>query len=172
MYKIVNSGGEFIGQGFVPIQISAPYVFKIHHRYKDAGEALKPKQVKEREAAGLPRLQRLGARAAAPQRGQRGGPASRGGHRGGPTRAVTVHQGGGSSHTLRQGDQNIYTHLINLLRKKSLLPVVVFTFSKKKCEQNAGTLTNLDLSTSVEKSEVHVTIEKAVIRLKGICRTC
>jgi hypothetical protein len=33
-------------------------------------------------------------------------------------------------------------------------------------------LTNLDLSTSVEKSEVHVTIEKAVIRLKGIYRTC
>jgi antiviral helicase SKI2 len=133
---------------------------------------LKPKQVKEREAAGLPRLQRLGARAAAPQRGQRGGPASRGGHRGTPARAVTVHQGGGSSHTLRQGDQNIYTHLINLLRKKSLLPVVIFTFSKKKCEQNAGTLTNLDLSTSVEKSEVHVTIEKAVMRLKGIYRTC
>ena len=161
-----------LAKGSFLIQISAPFIIKIHHRYKDAGEALKPKQVKEREAAGLPRLQRLGARAAAPQRGQRGGPASRGGQRGAPTRAVTVHRGGGSSHTLRQGDQNIYTHLISLLRKKSLLPVVVFTFSKKKCEQNAGTLTNLDLSTAVEKSEVHVTIEKAVMRLKGIYRTC
>jgi antiviral helicase SKI2 len=131
---------------------------------------LKPKQVKEREAAGLPRLQRLGARAAAPQRGQRGGPASRGGQRGGPTRAVPIHQGGGHSQ-VRQGDQTVYTHLIGLLRKKSLLPVVVFTFSKKKCEQNAGTLTNLDLSSAGEKSEIHVTIEKAVMRLKGICRT-
>jgi antiviral helicase SKI2 len=172
MYKIVDSGGDFIGQGYVSNPNLAPFIFKTHHRYKDAGEALKPKQVKEREAAGLPRLQRLGARAAAPQRGQRGGPASRGGQRGAPTRAVTVHQGGGSSHTLRQGDQNIYTHLISLLRKKSLLPVVVFTFSKKKCEQNAGTLTNLELSTAVERSEVHVTIEKAVMRLKGIYRTC
>ena len=131
---------------------------------------MKPKQVKEREAAGLPRLQRLGARAAAPQRGQRGGPASRGGQRGGPTRAVSIHQGGGHSQ-VRQGDQTVYTHLIGLLRKKSLLPVVVFTFSKKKCEQNAGTLTNLDLSSAGEKSEIHVTIEKAVMRLKGICRT-
>ncbi|KAI0001768.1 NUC185 domain-containing protein [Russula vinacea] len=151
MYKIVDANGEFLGQG-----------------YKDAGEGLKPKQVKEREAAGLPRLQRLGARAAAPQRGQRGGPASRGGHRGAPARSVPVHRGGASgSHAPRQGDQTIYTHLIGLLRKKSLLPVVVFTFSKKRCEQNAGTLTNLDLSSAVERSEIHVTIEKAVMRLKG-----
>jgi len=133
---------------------------------------LKPKQVKEREAAGLPRLQRLGARAAAPQRGQRGGPTGRGGQRGAPARAVPVHRGGGPSQAPRQGDQSIYTHLISLLRKKSLLPVVIFTFSKKKCEQNAGTLTNLDLSTAIEKSEIHVTIEKAVMRLKGIYCTC
>ena len=131
---------------------------------------MKPRQVKEREAAGLPRLQRLGARAAAPQRGQRGGPAGRGGHRGGPPRAVPVHQGGGHSQA-RQGDQTVYTHLIGLLRKESLLPVVVFTFSKKRCEQNAGTLTNLDLSSAGEKSEIHVTIEKAVTRLKGIFST-
>jgi len=54
------------------------------------------------------------------------------------------------------------------LKKKSLLPVVVFTLSKKRCEENAGTLTNLDLCTSTEKSEVHVAIEKALGRLKGV----
>lgn len=59
-------------------------------------------------------------------------------------------------------------HLIGNLKKKALLPVVVFTFSKKRCEENAGTLTNLDLSTSVEKSEVHVAIERALSRLKGM----
>jgi len=53
------------------------------------------------------------------------------------------------------------------LKKKSLLPVVVFTLSKKRCEENASTLTNLDLCTSTEKSEVHVAIEKALGRLKG-----
>jgi antiviral helicase SKI2 len=149
------------------MQISNPDT-QTYHRYKDAGDALKRKQEKEREAAGLPPLQRLGARAAAPQRGQRGGPAGRGGQRGAPARAVPVNRGGGPSRPLRQGDQSVYIHLIGLLRKKTLLPVVIFTFSKKKCEQNAGTLTNLDLSTAVEKSEIHVMIEKSVMRLRGI----
>ena len=131
-------------------------------------EALKRKQDKEREAAGLPPPQRQGARAAAPQRGQRGGPAGRGGQRGVAAKAVHVHRGGGPPRNLRQADQGVYIHLIGHLRKKSLLPVVIFTFSKKRCEQNAGSLTNLDLSSTVEKSEIHVTIEKAVMRLKGI----
>lgn len=61
----------------------------------------------------------------------------------------------------------MYVHLVGHLKKQALLPVVIFTFSKKRCEENAGTLTNLDLSTSVEKSEVHVAIEKALSRLKG-----
>ena len=45
--------------------------------------------------------------------------------------------------------------------------MVVFTFSKKRCEENAGTLTNADLCTSSEKSEIHIAIEKALSRLKG-----
>ncbi|KAH9004181.1 antiviral helicase [Lactarius hatsudake] len=149
-HKIVDANGQFVSQG-----------------YKDAGEALKRKQDKEREAAGLPPLQRLGARAAAPQRGQRGGLPGRGGHRGAPAKAPVVHRGGGPSRSPHQVDQGLYIHLIGLLRKKALLPVVVFTFSKKKCEQNAGTLTNVDLSSAAERSEIHITIEKAVTRLKG-----
>ena len=46
--------------------------------------------------------------------------------------------------------------------------MVVFTLSKKRCEENAATLTNIDLCTSVEKSEIHVAIEKALSRLKGL----
>jgi antiviral helicase SKI2 len=53
------------------------------------------------------------------------------------------------------------------LKKKHLLPVVVFTFSKKRCEEYAATLVNADLSTAAEKSEVHVAVEKALSRLKG-----
>jgi antiviral helicase SKI2 len=64
-------------------------------------------------------------------------------------------------------DKNLYVHLVGHLKKKNLLPVVVFTLSKKRCEENASTLTNQDLCTGVEKSEVHVAIEKAVSRLKG-----
>ncbi|KAI0778677.1 antiviral helicase [Trametes elegans] len=150
LHKIVDANRHFITQG-----------------YKDAGEALRRKQDKEREAAGLPPVQRLGARAAVPQRGQRGGPAGRGGHRGGaPARGAPIARGG-SPRTFHQPDKNLYVHLLGHLRKKALLPVVVFTFSKKRCEENAGTLTNADLCTAVEKSEIHVAIEKALSRLKG-----
>jgi antiviral helicase SKI2 len=64
-------------------------------------------------------------------------------------------------------DKHLFVHLLGHLRKKELLPVVVFTFSKKRCEENAATLTNADLCTAVDKSEVHVAIEKALSRLKG-----
>lgn len=150
MYKIVDAGRNFLGQG-----------------YKEAGEALRRKQDKEREAAGLPPVQRVGARGAIPPRGQqRGGTPARGGRGAPPARGG---RGGGSApRTMHTGaDKNIYVHLLGHLRKKALLPVVVFTFSKKRCEENAGTLTNTTLCTAVEKSEVHVAIEKALSRLKG-----
>ncbi|TFK77500.1 antiviral helicase [Pluteus cervinus] len=144
LFKIVDAKRNFVSTG-----------------YKDAGEALRRKQDKEREAAGLAPVQRVGARgAAAGQRGQqqhrggRGAPA-RGG-RGGSAPPRNIHTG---------TDRNLYVHLLNLLRKENLLPVVVFTLSKKRCEENASTLTNADLCTAVEKSEVHVAIEKALARL-------
>jgi antiviral helicase SKI2 len=113
-------------------------------------------------------------RAAAPQRGARGAPTGRGapprgGARGGQVaRGAVSSRGGGSSRTFHQADKNLYVHLMGHLRKKALLPVVVFTLSKKRCEENAATLTNLDLSTAHDKSEVHVAIEKALSRLKGM----
>lgn len=167
MHKIVDASRNFIGQG----QVSLLCTIKIYliecFRYKDAGEVLRRKQDKEREAAGLPPVQRVGARGAAPQRGQRGGPPGRGNQRGsGPARVAP--RGGGAGRTARVTvDKNLYVHLLGHLQKKALLPVVVFTFSKKRCEENAATLTNADLCKSVEKSEVHVAIEKALSRLKG-----
>ncbi|KDQ12068.1 hypothetical protein BOTBODRAFT_189538 [Botryobasidium botryosum FD-172 SS1] len=156
-HKIVDAKGEFLGQG-----------------YKDAGEALRRKQDKEREAAGLPPVVRTGGRGAAPQRGGGGRGGARGSGGGPPSRAV-AHRGGrggggfGSSgpRSFQQQDRNLWVHLVDLLRKRSLLPVVIFTFSKKRCEEQAGLLSNTDLCTAVEKSEVHTVIEKALTRLKG-----
>lgn len=54
-----------------------------------------------------------------------------------------------------------------MLRKKDKLPVVAFTFSKKRINENAAHLTSIDLTTSTEKSEIHVFIQKCVSRLKG-----
>lgn len=127
--------------------------------YKDANEGLRRKQDKEREAAGLPPVQRTGGRGA-----QRGGATARG-----IGRATTpVHKGGVSSRTIHTGtDKHLYVHLLGHLRKKGLLPVIIFTLSKKRCEENAGTLTNQDLSTGDEKSAIHRATEDALSRLKG-----
>jgi antiviral helicase SKI2 len=137
---------------------SKKYIFS---SYEDARGALRRKQDKEREAAGLPPAQRSGGRGAV-QRAQRGGAGARG--RG----ATPLHRGGTSSRTIHTTtDKHLYVHLLGHLRKQGLLPVIVFTLSKKRCEENAATLTNQDLSTSSEKSEIHVTIENALSRLKG-----
>ncbi|CAD6931886.1 unnamed protein product, partial [Tilletia caries] len=50
---------------------------------------------------------------------------------------------------------------------KELLPVVTFVFSKKRCEEYAGSMPNTDLCTAREKGEVHIVIEKSLTRLKG-----
>ncbi|KAK9760627.1 Antiviral helicase ski2, variant 2, partial [Basidiobolus ranarum] len=72
-----------------------------------------------------------------------------------------------SYRAMEKQDRNLWIHLVGLLKKKSLLPVVVFTFSKKKCEEYASGLTNTDLTSATEKSEIHVFIERSLVRLKG-----
>ena len=95
----------------------------------------------------------------------------RGSSRGGPPQrgapAARGRGGGGAGRSGGQQDRNLWVHLIGLLRKKELLPVVVFTFSKKRCEENATSMPNTDLCTSSEKSEVHIVIERSLTRLKG-----
>ncbi|KAI9484026.1 MAG: NUC185 domain-containing protein [Benjaminiella poitrasii] len=90
-------------------------------------------------------------------RGGRGGAVSRGGNR-----AV-----GRSYQSTMQTDRNLFVHLIGMLKTKSLLPVVIFTFSKKRCEEYSTGLTKTDLCTSLEKSEIHVFIERSLVRLRG-----
>ena len=160
-------------------------------RYRNAGEALRRKQDKEREAAGLPPVQRTGGRGGPAQKPRdlptgRGAPHTRigggrahvnrgGGINGAPippaTRGLSGPRGGrGGFGPPSRGfnlDQNIWTHLVNYLKKHTLLPVVNFVFSKKRCEEYAGTLGNLDMCDAKEKSEVHITWERALNRLKG-----
>ncbi|KAJ3078111.1 hypothetical protein HK102_004726, partial [Quaeritorhiza haematococci] len=116
--------------------------------------------------------------------GGRGGPAGasrggggRGGGRGGAGRGANRGGGGSGSNRVvapssgraaQLTDRNLYVHLIGLLRKKQLLPVIIFTFSKKKCEEYANALSNTDLTSgAAEKSEIHVFIERSLARLKG-----
>lgn len=57
-----------------------------------------------------------------------------------------------------------WVKLINLLKSDDLLPAVVFSFSKKRCVECAFGLTGLDLTTSGEKSAIHLLFQEAVSR--------
>lgn len=61
----------------------------------------------------------------------------------------------------------MWTHLIDLLKKKELLPTVNFTFSKKKCDEYANYLTRFDFCTSDDKSNIHIFLEKSINKLEG-----
>ena len=95
-------------------------------------------------------------------------PTGRGRGRGGPNRAASssIILGRQNLRTIDKQDKNIWIHLVHHLRKEKLLPVVIFVFSKRRCEENAAVLTNIDLCSASEKSEVHIVVEKSIARLK------
>ena len=64
-------------------------------------------------------------------------------------------------------DKNVWLSLIGKLRKDDRLPVVGFTLSRKRCDENASGLTTIDMTTTTEKSEITVFFNKSVARLKG-----
>lgn len=98
--------------------------------------------------------------------GQRGGGQQRG--RGQPQRAVgnIARTGRGGGRTTAAQDRNVWVHLVQHLRKHELLPACIFVFSKKRCEENANALSNLDFCAASEKSAIHMTIERSIARLK------
>lgn len=66
-----------------------------------------------------------------------------------------------------QQEKGIWLTLIDHLQRQDKLPVVAFTLSRNRCDQTANSLTSLDLTTAMEKSDIHHFINKCVARLKG-----
>lgn len=64
-------------------------------------------------------------------------------------------------------DRGVYLSLLAFLRTRAQLPVVVFTFSRGRCDEQASGLTSLDLTTSSEKSEIHLFLQRCLARLRG-----
>lgn len=177
-HKIVDSNKRFLESG-----------------WKEADDILsgkdKAKAKKEAEA----QAQSAQARAPVPQgrgrgqpanvRGGRGGPQRGGPQRGGPQRGRgqgggqysnrgtgnIARTGRGGGRTSAAQDKNTWVHLVSHLRKEDLLPGCVFVFSKKRCEENADSLSNQDFSNASEKSLIHMFIEKSLTRLKPEDRT-
>ncbi|GAB4824491.1 Antiviral helicase ski2 [Ancistrocladus abbreviatus] len=75
--------------------------------------------------------------------------------------------GGQNNWGLRRSEASSWFQLINKLSKKLLLPVVIFCFSKNRCDKSADSMSGTDLTTSKEKSEIRVFCDKAFSRLKG-----
>lgn len=167
VHKIVDPDKKFIEKGWKDAHVAA-----------QGKEKQAPPQTTMATRGGNPRggQQRGGPQRGGPQqRGGRGGGQQRGGNqqrgRGGPPRASHApgHMGrGGRSGGMTSAaqDKNLWVHLVQFLRKKTLLPACIFVFSKKRCEENADALSNQDFCTAQEKSHIHMIIEKSVARLK------
>lgn len=93
------------------------------------------------------------------QQGGRGQPATRG-------IGNIARTGRGGGRTTAAQDRNIWVHLVLHLRKEDLLPSCIFVFSKKRCEENADSLSNQDFCTASDKSMIHIIVEKSLTRLK------
>lgn len=57
--------------------------------------------------------------------------------------------------------------LLHFLSQRQQTPVVAFTFSRARCDENARSLDSMDLTTSIEKAEIHLFFQKSLSRLRG-----
>jgi antiviral helicase SKI2 len=164
IHKIVDSEKRFIERGWKDANAAT----QGKEKPKPADVANSP-----RGGSGLGRSGRGGLTRGGGQ--QRGGGQSRNNSqqrgRGGPLRAS--HNPGHMGRVGRPGgytsvaqDKNLWVHLVQFLKKSSLLPACIFVFSKKRCEENADALNNQDFCDTKEKSHIHMIIEKSIARLK------
>ncbi|KAJ8934479.1 hypothetical protein NQ314_013354 [Rhamnusium bicolor] len=63
-------------------------------------------------------------------------------------------------------EKNLWSGLVDHLKRNDLLPVVAFTFSRQKCDNNAINLTNLDLTSEKEKGHISMFFNKCIRCLK------
>ncbi|KAL2872424.1 armadillo-type protein [Aspergillus lucknowensis] len=163
-FKIVDSNKRFLEQGWKEADDISSGKDKI--KAQKAAEAQAQSQASRGGPLGRGRGQAPG-RGAPRGGGQRGGP-QRG--RGQPSNRGTgniARTGRGGGRTTAAQDKTVWVQVVQHLRKENLLPACIFVFSKKRCEQNADSLSNQDFCTASEKSLIHMTIEKSLTRLKA-----
>lgn len=72
-----------------------------------------------------------------------------------------------SQNTTASQDRAVWLTLLHYLSQRQQTPVVAFTFSRTRCDENARSLESMDLTTSVEKAEIHSFFQKSLSRLRG-----
>lgn len=145
LFKIVNALGQWEDKG-----------------YHDATEA----KLKIHGKEAPPQAGRGGGQVG------RGGPPHRGGGQRGGGRGGPAPRGGGGGSSGKRGfsgknDKNIYYNVISHMKESDNLPMVVFLFSRKRCDENAQLLSSMDLTSEVEKQHVRRFFNQCVERLKG-----
>ena len=135
--------------------------------YKVASDAHKKKLLGNKTTTATPANAQAAKQTALAGRGGRGGAQQgRGGRVGGRGGTQNVTGGRGSSFGPNAGrDKNMWVELIRNLERRELLPMVVFAFSKKRCDTLVDSLTSMDLTSSSEKHEIHIFCERALSRL-------
>lgn len=63
-------------------------------------------------------------------------------------------------------NKNTWPSLFGDLKRKNLLPAVIFVFSQKKCSEYADSLANSNFITAKESSHVRMIIDRSISRLK------
>ncbi|KAM9838391.1 superkiller complex protein 2 [Aulostomus maculatus] len=72
-----------------------------------------------------------------------------------------------SHNTTASQDRAVWLTLLHFLSQQQQTPVVAFTFSRTRCDENARSLDSMDLTNSVEKAEIHSFFQKSLSRLRG-----
>ncbi|XP_058474761.1 helicase SKI2W [Solea solea] len=72
-----------------------------------------------------------------------------------------------SQNTSASQDRSVWLTLLHFLSQRQQTPVVAFTFSRTRCDDNARSLDSMDLTTSIEKAEIHSFFQKSLSRLRG-----
>ncbi|KAJ6030448.1 hypothetical protein N7460_010714 [Penicillium canescens] len=176
-YKIVDSNKRFLEGGWKKANDIISGKDKVYA--KKEAEAQAQSALARAHAEAQTQTQRGGGQGRGRgQQGGRGGPPPRG-PRGGGAPSEAEDKAAAEEDSLPPAvaetllelvvgvdEQNIWVHLVSHLRKEDLLPGCVFVFSKKRCEENADSLSNQDFSNATEKSLIHMFIEKSLTRLK------
>lgn len=158
MHMIVDSEKRFLQKGWKAANDILSGLDKV--KEQKAIESQAPGRGGANQRAGRGGQQARGGnqRGGAQQRG-RGQPVNRG-------QGNIARTGRGGGRTSAAQDRNLWVHLVQVLRKDNLLPACIFVFSKKRCEENADSLSNQDFCTATDKSAIHMIIEKSIARLK------
>lgn len=73
---------------------------------------------------------------------------------------------GGKTYMNPKAEQTMWVAFIDHLKQKDKLPVVAFTLSRNRCDQNAENLMSVDLTTAKEKGHIRSFFQKCLQRLK------